>query len=99
MSKDLIALLSDREIGRVVQDQRGKLKFTYDEAGREARGAYCFSRRLHRCGRRNMGGRDCYRASAANLRNHHGRIHHRPPGVHFDVRSGAGGCPSGEEWG
>lgn len=42
MSKDLIALLSDREIGRVVQDQRGKLKFTYDEAGREARGAYCF---------------------------------------------------------
>lgn len=43
MSKELIALLSEREIGRVVQDQRGKLKFTYDEAWREARGAYPLS--------------------------------------------------------
>lgn len=43
MTKELIALLSEREIGRVVQDQRGKLKFTYDEAWREARGAYPLS--------------------------------------------------------
>lgn len=43
MTKELIVLLSDREIGRVRQDQRGKLKFTYDEAWRETRGAYPLS--------------------------------------------------------
>lgn len=43
MTKDLIVLLGEHEIGRVRQDQRGKLKFTYDEAWRETRGAYPLS--------------------------------------------------------
>lgn len=40
---ELIVLLSDREIGRVRQDQRGRLTFTYDDAWRETRGAYPLS--------------------------------------------------------
>lgn len=43
MTKDLIVLLGEHEIGRVRQDQRGKLKFTYEEAWRETRGAYPLS--------------------------------------------------------
>lgn len=43
MTKDLIVLLGEHEIGRVRQDQRGKLKFTYEEAWREMRGAYPLS--------------------------------------------------------
>lgn len=43
MTSELIALLSDREVGRVHQDQRGRLKFVYDDAWREARGAYPLS--------------------------------------------------------
>ncbi|MCV0381720.1 type II toxin-antitoxin system HipA family toxin [Nitratireductor sp.] len=40
---ELIVLLSEREIGRVQQDQRGRLKFTYTDAWRETRGAYPLS--------------------------------------------------------
>lgn len=43
MSKELFALLSDRVVGRVFQDNRGRLSFTYDEAWREIRGAYPLS--------------------------------------------------------
>lgn len=43
MNSELIVLLSGREAGRVRQDQRGRLKFTYDEAWRAARGAYPLS--------------------------------------------------------
>lgn len=40
---ELVVLLSEREIGRVRQDQRGRLTFTYDDAWREACGAYPLS--------------------------------------------------------
>lgn len=43
MSSELIALLSDREVGRVRRDQRGRLKFIYNDEWREARGAYPLS--------------------------------------------------------
>lgn len=43
MSKELHVLLSNRVIGHVVQDARGRLSFTYDEAWREVRGAYPLS--------------------------------------------------------
>ncbi len=43
MSGELIVLLSDREIGRVRQDQRRRLKFIYNDEWREARGAYPLS--------------------------------------------------------
>lgn len=43
MSKELIVLLAEREIGRVTQDQRGKLKFTYDDSWRNTPGAYPLS--------------------------------------------------------
>jgi serine/threonine-protein kinase HipA len=43
MSGELIVLLSDREVGRVRQNQRGRLKFIYNDEWREARGAYPLS--------------------------------------------------------
>ncbi|MBM4296446.1 MAG: type II toxin-antitoxin system HipA family toxin [Deltaproteobacteria bacterium] len=43
MSGSLIVLLGDREVGRVRQDQRGKLKFIYNDEWREAGGAYPLS--------------------------------------------------------
>ena len=43
MSGELIVLLADREVGRVRRDQRGRLKFIYDEVWRETRGAYPLS--------------------------------------------------------
>jgi len=43
MSKELIVLLSDRPVGRVIQGERGLLTFTYDEAWRDLRGAYPLS--------------------------------------------------------
>jgi serine/threonine-protein kinase HipA len=43
MSKELIVLLSDRPIGRVIQGERGRLTFTYDEGWRDLRGAYPLS--------------------------------------------------------
>lgn len=43
MTKELVVLLSDRAIGRVNQDERGKLSFTYDPAWRDTPGAYPLS--------------------------------------------------------
>jgi serine/threonine-protein kinase HipA len=43
VSGELIVLLSDREAGRVRQDQRGRLKFIYNNEWRQARGAYPLS--------------------------------------------------------
>jgi serine/threonine-protein kinase HipA len=43
MSSELIVLLSDREVGRVRQDQRSRLRFIYNDEWREARGAYPLS--------------------------------------------------------
>lgn len=43
MSKDLFVLLSNRVVGRVIQDDRGKLAFTYDESWRDIRGSYPLS--------------------------------------------------------
>jgi serine/threonine-protein kinase HipA len=43
VSSELIVLLSDREVGRVRRDQRGRLKFIYNDEWREARGAYPLS--------------------------------------------------------
>lgn len=43
MSKELSVLLSNRVVGRVIQDDRGKLSFTYDEAWRDVRGSYPLS--------------------------------------------------------
>lgn len=43
MTSELIVLLADTEVGRVQQDQRGRLKFTYNDAWRETRGAYPLS--------------------------------------------------------
>lgn len=43
MSKELFVLLSNRVVGRVIQDDRGKLSFTYDDAWRDIRGSYPLS--------------------------------------------------------
>ncbi len=43
MSGELIVLLSDREVGRVRQDERRRLKFIYNDEWREAGGAYPLS--------------------------------------------------------
>ncbi len=43
MSKELHVLLSNRMIGRVIQDERGRLNFTYEEGWRDVRGAYPLS--------------------------------------------------------
>jgi serine/threonine-protein kinase HipA len=43
MSKELAALLGGREIGRIFQDRRGRLAFTYDEGWRGAPDAYPLS--------------------------------------------------------
>jgi serine/threonine-protein kinase HipA len=43
MSGELIVLLSDREVGRVRQDQRHRLKFIYNDEWRETGGAYPLS--------------------------------------------------------
>lgn len=43
MTKELVALLNDRVIGRIRQDQRGKLKFTYEDTWRGAGRAYPLS--------------------------------------------------------
>lgn len=43
MSGELVVLLADREVGHVRRDQRGRLKFVYDEGWRETRGAYPLS--------------------------------------------------------
>jgi serine/threonine-protein kinase HipA len=43
VSKELFVLLSNRVVGRVIQEDRGKLSFTYDEAWRDIRGSYPLS--------------------------------------------------------
>jgi serine/threonine-protein kinase HipA len=43
VSDELIVWLSDREVGRVRQDQRRRLKFIYNDEWRETRGAYPLS--------------------------------------------------------
>lgn len=43
VSKELFVLLSNRVVGRVIQKDRGKLSFTYDEAWRDIRGSYPLS--------------------------------------------------------
>lgn len=43
MSKELVVLLSNRLVGKVVQDAQGRLTFTYEEAWREVRGSYPLS--------------------------------------------------------
>jgi serine/threonine-protein kinase HipA len=43
MSEELVALLDGHETGRVVQDDRGRLSFTYNEAWRSAAHAYPLS--------------------------------------------------------
>jgi len=43
VSKELFVLLSNRVVGRVTQDDRGKLSFAYEEAWREVRGSYPLS--------------------------------------------------------
>ncbi|MBB3941441.1 serine/threonine-protein kinase HipA [Novosphingobium fluoreni] len=43
MSKELIVFLSGRPVGRVTQNERGKLEFVYDAAWRETRGSYPLS--------------------------------------------------------
>jgi serine/threonine-protein kinase HipA len=43
MSEELVALLDGRETGRAVQDDRGRLSFTYNEARRAAADAYPLS--------------------------------------------------------
>ena len=43
MSEELVAILDGRETGRVVQDDRGRLSFTYNEAWRAAAAAYPLS--------------------------------------------------------
>jgi hypothetical protein len=40
MSGELVAILDGRETGRVVQDDRGRLFFTYNEAWRTAEDAH-----------------------------------------------------------
>ena len=43
MSKEIVAILDGRETGRVVQDNRGRLSFTYNEQWRAADDAYPLS--------------------------------------------------------
>ncbi len=43
MSEELVAILDGHETGRVVQDDRGRLSFTYNEAWRAAADAYPLS--------------------------------------------------------
>lgn len=43
MSREIIAILDGRETGRVVQDNRGRLSFTYNEQWRSAADAYPLS--------------------------------------------------------
>lgn len=43
MSKELIVFLSGRPVGRVTQNERGKLEFAYDAVWRETRGSYPLS--------------------------------------------------------
>ena len=43
MTKDLVALLGGREVGRVRQDRRGRLAFTYDDGWRGDPDAYPLS--------------------------------------------------------
>ena len=43
MAAELVALLGDREAGRVRRDRRGRLSFVYDEAWRNARHPYPLS--------------------------------------------------------
>lgn len=43
MSEELVAILDGHEAGRVVQDDRGRLSFTYNEAWRAAADAYPLS--------------------------------------------------------
>lgn len=43
MSKELFVLLPNRVVGRMTQDERGKLSFAYEEAWREVRGSYPLS--------------------------------------------------------
>jgi serine/threonine-protein kinase HipA len=43
MTNELVALLDGKEVGRVHNDTRGRLKFVYDSNWREARGAYPIS--------------------------------------------------------
>jgi len=40
MTKELIAIIEGREMGRVARDNRGKLSFTYNEQWRNAPDAY-----------------------------------------------------------
>ena len=39
MAAELVALLGDREAGRVRRDQRGRISFVYDKAWRDGRHA------------------------------------------------------------
>jgi serine/threonine-protein kinase HipA len=43
LSKELIVFLSGRPVGRVTQNERGKLEFVYDAVWRETRGSYPLS--------------------------------------------------------
>ncbi len=43
MTKELITLLEDQQVGVVRQDPRGRLSFTYDDSWRHARNAYPLS--------------------------------------------------------
>jgi serine/threonine-protein kinase HipA len=43
MTRELVALLDGREVGRVRRDPRGRLTFTYDDRWRRARDAYPLS--------------------------------------------------------
>ena len=43
MTRELVAVLAGREIGRIQRDKRGRLSFTYAEDWREAPEAHCLS--------------------------------------------------------
>jgi hypothetical protein len=43
MANELVALLGGIEVGRVHRDSKGRLTFIYDDAWREANGAYPLS--------------------------------------------------------
>jgi len=43
MTKELVAILDRREMGRFVRDNRGRVSFTYDDKWREARDTYPLS--------------------------------------------------------
>lgn len=43
VSRELVALLNDQEVGRVRQEQTGRLRFVYNAAWREQEGAYPLS--------------------------------------------------------